>query len=91
LGATTIIISTLGKALMTTKLFAILVLSVGCVSSVYADSGSCFQILWFTICIPGHSGGPTPAPEIDPASAMSALALLAGGLAVLRGRSLKKK
>jgi hypothetical protein len=26
------------------------------------------------------------APEIDPASAMSALTLLAGGLAVLRGR-----
>jgi len=76
---------------MTTKLFAILVLSVGCVSSVFADSGSsCLQILWFTWCPPGHHG-PTPAPEIDPASAMSALALLAGGLAVLRGRSLKKK
>lgn len=30
------------------------------------------------------------APEIDPASAMSGLTLLVGGLAVLRGRSLKK-
>jgi hypothetical protein len=78
---------------MTTKLFAILVLSVGCVSSVYADTGS--SCLWFLellhLCTPGGHGVPTPAPEIDPASAMSALALLAGGLAVLRGRSLKKK
>jgi hypothetical protein len=34
------------------------------------------------------SVGPTPfrAPEIDPASAVSALTLLFGGLAVLRGR-----
>ena len=91
MGATTIIISTLGKDLMTTKLFAILVLSVGCVSSVYADSSSCLPILaWLGLCTPGHHG-PVPAPEIDPASAMSALALLAGGLAVLRGRGLKKK
>jgi hypothetical protein len=77
---------------MTTKLFAILVLSVGCVSSVYADSGSsCFWVLQLLgLCNPIHTG-PTPAPEIDPASAISALALLAGGLAVLRGRSLKKK
>ena len=78
---------------MTTKLFAILILSVGCVSSVYADSASiCLPpiLQWLIPCTPGHHG-PTPAPEIDPASAMSALALLAGGLAVLRGRRLKKK
>jgi hypothetical protein len=31
-------------------------------------------------------GNVASAPEIDPASAMSGLALLAGGLAVLRGR-----
>jgi hypothetical protein len=30
------------------------------------------------------------APEIDPASAVSALTLLAGGLAVLRGRRGRK-
>jgi hypothetical protein len=35
---------------------------------------------------PGHS---TAAPEIDPAGAMSAFTLLAGGLAVLRGRRLR--
>jgi LPXTG-motif cell wall-anchored protein len=30
-----------------------------------------------------------PAPEIDPASAMAGLTMLAGGLAVLRGRRRK--
>ena len=29
---------------------------------------------------------PVPAPEIDPASAMAGLTMLAGGMAVLRGR-----
>jgi hypothetical protein len=78
------------------KLFAILAMSIGAVNSVYADatanlSISCLPILqWFGLCTPGHTG-PTPAPEIDPASAASAVALLVGGLAVLRGRSLKKK
>jgi len=34
--------------------------------------------------------GTFQAPEIDPASTMSALTLLAGGLVVLRGRFSKK-
>jgi hypothetical protein len=76
------------------KLFAILTMSFGAVSSVYADATAnlaCLPILqWLGLCTPGHTG-PTPAPEIDPASAASAVALLVGGLAVLRGRSLKKK
>ncbi len=43
---------------------------------------------------PGHSpgpggGAPVAAPEIDPASAASALTLLMGGLAVVRGRKTK--
>ena len=33
-----------------------------------------------------HPTGPAAAPEIDPAGAMSAMTLLAGGLAVLVGR-----
>ena len=33
---------------------------------------------------------PTAAPEIDPASAMSAFTLLSGGLVMLRGRRAKK-
>jgi hypothetical protein len=36
-----------------------------------------------------NKGGTTSAPEIDPASAISALTLLAGGLAVIRGRRRK--
>lgn len=36
------------------------------------------------------SGGPAAAPEIDPASAIGALTLLAGGLAVVRGRRSKR-
>ena len=37
----------------------------------------------------GHEGDPAGAPEIDPASALSGLTLLAGALAVLRGRRAK--
>jgi LPXTG-motif cell wall-anchored protein len=33
--------------------------------------------------------GPVSAPEIDPASALSGLTLLVGGLAVVRGRRKK--
>jgi hypothetical protein len=43
---------------------------------------------------PGHGGtpgSPVAAPEIDPASAMSALTLLAGGLVVIRGRRSARK
>lgn len=78
------------------KLFAILAMSMGAVSSVYADAAAnlslkCVPFLqWLPWCTPGKTG-PTPAPEIDPASAVSAVVLLVGGLAVLRGRSLKKK
>ena len=44
---------------------------------------------WFDSC--GRGGHePVRAPEIDPASAMSGLTMLAGGLAVLRGRRRKK-
>jgi len=46
------------------------------------------QVLWMNIC-PPNSGQPVQAPEIDPASAMTGLTLLAGGLTVLRGRRRK--
>ena len=39
----------------------------------------------------GPPGGTHRVPEIDPASAMSGLTLLLGGLAVARGRIQKKK
>lgn len=34
--------------------------------------------------------GPTAAPEMDPASAMSGLTLLLGGLVLLRGRKFRR-
>jgi len=37
-----------------------------------------------------HSGSPATAPEIDPTSALGAITLLVGGLAVIRGRKSKK-
>lgn len=37
-----------------------------------------------------HSAMQVAAPEFDPASALAALTLLSGGLAVLRGRRTKR-
>ena len=37
-----------------------------------------------------YFSGPVSAPEIDPSAAVSALTLLAGGLAVVRGRRDKR-
>lgn len=53
-----------------------------------AKEGSCYQILWFEICSSPPSA-PVRAPEIDTASTMAGLTMLAGGLAVLRGRRRK--
>ncbi len=38
------------------------------------------------VCTPSNGSKPVAAPEIDPASAMAGLTLMAGGLAVLRSR-----
>lgn len=38
----------------------------------------------------GGGGGVTAAPEFDPADMMTAFTLLAGGLAVIRGRRAKR-
>lgn len=46
----------------------------------------CEHILWFDACPPSSAPAPVKAPEFNPASAMAGLTLLAGGLAVLRGR-----
>ncbi|HTV52107.1 MAG TPA: hypothetical protein VME21_13045 [Steroidobacteraceae bacterium] len=37
----------------------------------------------------GKGGGPTAAPEIDPSTAIAALTLLTGGIAVIRSRRKK--
>lgn len=50
----------------------------------HAPGKDCF---WKKNC---GGGGVVAAPEIDPASALSALTLLGGGLLVLRGRTRKK-
>jgi hypothetical protein len=66
----------------------------GVASASNGNSETCFQLVpWLKpICIPFSppSGRSQPtrtqAPEIDPASAMAGLTMLAGGIAVLRGR-----
>jgi hypothetical protein len=58
------------------KILGILVLSLAAVTTAYA-----------TAVVPPVAA----APEIDPASAVSAFTLLAGGLAVIRGRWAKRK
>jgi hypothetical protein len=42
------------------------------------------------VLVPGPTAVPLLAPEIDPASALSGLTLLLGGLAVVRGRRVGK-
>jgi hypothetical protein len=44
----------------------------------------CLLLIGASVCCLAQ--GPAPTPEIDPASAGSALALVAGALLVIRGR-----
>jgi hypothetical protein len=67
------------------SLALVLMAMAGVASASGRQPGACFQIFWFTIC-PKPINAPFQAPEIDPASAMAGLTMLAGGLAVLRGR-----
>jgi hypothetical protein len=83
------------------KLVAVLVLSLGASTSAFAGTstgGTCPPLIQaFGLCTilgyggGGNGGGVTAAPEIDPASAMSGVSLLIGGLAVLRGRRKKQQ
>jgi LPXTG-motif cell wall-anchored protein len=71
------------------SLALVLASMAGMASASNAGSGDkCFTIAWFTFCSP-EQPAPVKAPEIDPASAMAGLTMLAGGLAVLRGRRRK--
>ena len=71
------------------RFLRILILTLGASTAAYA-----FQSL---PPLPSHDHdpaghqAPTAVPEIDPASAASAFTLLAGGLAVIRGRRTKRK
>jgi hypothetical protein len=58
----------------------------GVASASGGDTGKCYSIWIFTYCPPSSQPSPVKAPEIDPASALAGLTMLAGGLAVLRGR-----
>jgi hypothetical protein len=62
--------------------------SVASAREDHLDKDKCFHFLWWSFCPPTDRDNPHPvkAPEIDPASAMAGLTMLAGGLAVLRGR-----
>jgi len=74
------------------SLALVLMTMAGAASAANQDQGGqqCLQILWFPpiFCFAPTLGSPSSvkAPEIDPASAMAGLTMLAGGLAVLRGR-----
>ena len=63
----------------------------GVASASGGNSERCFPLPFLPpICFNSQSGPSQPtktqAPEIDPASAMAGLTMLAGGIAVLRGR-----
>jgi hypothetical protein len=68
------------------SLAVLLMAMAGIASASSGGSNQCFQIMWFSWCVPTNQPAPLKAPEIDPASAMAGLTMLAGGLAVLRGR-----
>ena len=75
---------------MVRKIAAALALMTLAGAASASESNDCRQILWFTFCHSDKSDTVVRAPEMDPASAMAGLTLLAGGLAVLRGRRGKK-
>jgi hypothetical protein len=65
------------------KLILALILSLSGVSTVVYLAPPSF---WGGPGHGGHGGGPVAAPEMDPASAATALTLLLGGVTVLRAR-----
>ena len=73
---------TMSKAV--SKAIGILALSMCLGAAAHASSGPVARVI-------NNSSPPaTAAPEIDPASALGGLTLLLGGLAVVRGRRIKK-
>jgi hypothetical protein len=61
-------------------------------AGVASAGDKCEHFFGFEWCMPDFDPKPPTvrAPEIDPASAMTGLTMLAGGLAVLRGRRRKQ-
>lgn len=69
------------------KKLAVLIVAVGAVATAQAGEDG---HRYFDGNKDTNWSHPTAAPEIDPASAMSAFTLLTGGLVMLRGRRAKK-
>jgi hypothetical protein len=69
---------------------ALVLVAIAGVASADAGSSSCLHVAFLELfCQAPPSSGTNNVPEIDPASAMAGLTMLAGGLAVLRGRRRK--
>jgi hypothetical protein len=68
---------------------AVALMSIAGVAAAAPGKG-CINFIIFEWCpAPPSNPSPLQAPEIDPSSALAGLSLLAGGLAVLRGRRAK--
>jgi LPXTG-motif cell wall-anchored protein len=63
---------------------AVLLFAIAGVAAARDSDGGCRDSFWFESC-----RQPVRAPALDPASTMAGLTMLAGGLAVLRGRRRK--
>ncbi len=73
------------------KLVAVVVLSLCAGTAAYANNwAASAHVGQANLHARMATSDMTAAPEIDPAGAMAGLTLLAGGLAVLRGRRSKK-
>jgi hypothetical protein len=70
------------------KKLALLILSLGAVAS--AQAMALYPENHHAHDTKSPAETPAVAPEIDPASAMSAFTLLAGGLVMIRGRRARK-
>ena len=68
----------------------LLTLATACATATFARDAQFKDTLVIRPSFPVEQN-PQPAPEIDPASAMGALTLLAAGLAVARGRRSRGK
>ena len=68
------------------KAIGILALSTGLASGAFAFTPGAH----IGVAVTPHAFTSTAAPEIDPASAISGVTLLLGGLAMVRGRRAKK-
>ena len=68
------------------SLALVLMTLAGVASASTNDNSKCINLWFITICAPSGNHNPVKAPEIEPASAMAGFTMLAGGLAVLRGR-----